>query len=69
MKDLSTVYIYDSMVSHPTFHDYGRIKGNTDVTRCGLVMYDGKVRYAAVIRRDHAQRFASPCRNCFRGSA
>lgn len=65
-----TVYLFAIWQSRPKYHDYGRIKtfedGSTgDVTVCGLVMYDGKVRYNAVLREDHARSFATPCRKCF----
>lgn len=68
-RDGSSVFIFDSYQAKPTFHDYGRIdrKKNSDVTRCGLVMWSvGKgVRYSANLPRFHAERFARPCRRCF----
>jgi hypothetical protein len=68
--DTSSVFIFDSFESLPTYHDYGRIdrKKDADVTRCGLVMWDliKGAQYACTLRRDHADKFAKPCRRCFR---
>lgn len=68
--DTSTVYLFKTWEKTPTYHDYGRIKHldgthTGDVTRCGLVMYDGETRYVARLRRDHADLFAKPCGRCF----
>lgn len=62
------VYIFATFPTQPTYHDYGRIdrERDADVTKCGLVMYDGETRYNALLRRDHADLFAKACARCFR---
>lgn len=69
-SDNSTVYIFSTWKKTPIYHDYGRIAQidiarTGDVTKCGLVMYDGEIHYRALLRRDHADLFARPCRKCF----
>lgn len=65
------VYIFAHWLPEPRYHDYGRIKESddaqtADVTKCGLTLYDGgRTRYAALLRRDHADKFAKPCGRCF----
>lgn len=73
MSDTSTVYIFTVLDAVPTYHDYGEIRRDDtgaawDVTKCGMVMYDGETpRYGALLRRDHADSFARPCGKCFAG--
>jgi acyl-coenzyme A thioesterase PaaI-like protein len=65
---VSHVYIFQTWPRQPTYHAYGRIKGDTDVTACGMVMYEGKRNetcYRAMLRQDHADLFAKPCGRCF----
>lgn len=74
MTDTSSVYIFKTWEATPVYHDYGRIaeisggRGTGDVTKCGLVMYDGNIQYRATLRRDHADSFARPCGKCFPSS-
>lgn len=65
LSDRSSTYIFNPYAGSPTYHCYGRIRDETDVTSCGLVMYDGQIRYAATLPRDFAGLFAKPCRKCF----
>jgi hypothetical protein len=60
-----TVYLFDTFSATPTYHDYGRIRDHADVTCCGLVLYDGKVRYRAMLREDHAATIGKACQKCF----
>lgn len=65
------VYLFETWMAQPKYHDYGRIKElgsetTGDVTKCGLVMYaNGATYYQALLRRDHADLFAVPCKRCF----
>lgn len=64
------VYILQHWPREPVYHVYGRIAEldiarTGDVTKCGLVLYDGESRYSALLRRDHADLFARACSKCF----
>ncbi len=66
-----SVYFFALHATDPVFHAYGRIKrddsGSSDVTICGLTLYDddGAIRYAAYLPEKHAVKFARPCAKCF----
>lgn len=76
MKPIERVIILNTDREKPVYHHFDDVvyepanppgRRHVVVMSCGATYYSAQGWWTSHLRRDHADRFARPCRRCFPG--